>query len=312
MKKILYSMTALLLLTMILFAPKSLAPAPPALAAEKPLTISFIGPATLEEAQSAAVLKTVVNETISGKIHNALTETLTCSQTREGIQPGEVLTWPAFYDDAELSTAKPVKRVKAAFTMDEKTYTYTFYYNYSIKNHIPQITVERATWYSNNTACSFGPQFRELQPQLTDKWYMFTPIDLTIQGRQSFEYVASNLYVIGKVLVDVAGDQVTVSYFNYHVSSGGNTETEEEFFTFFPDLASVSNVDPENMGVPSFTFGQPLSIEKDLGGDTNVLLFIRNKVTYCDYVTKSVKLTRFWINHPDRVALRNEMLALMD
>ena len=288
----------------------------PAQAASTPLSISFIGPVTLMEGESAPVLKTIVNSTKSGIIRYTLTDAVSgqiiFSQTRENVQSGALLSWPASYNDLGLSAKTPVKRITAAFEMDEKTYTYTFYYNYSVKNEKAQIAVEKATWYSNNTACSFGPQFRVLRPELTDKWYMFTPIDLTRQGRQIFEYVASNLYVIGKVLVDVDGDQVTVNYFNYYVSSGGNTETTQEFFTFLPDLSGVSNVDPETMPHPGFAFGQPLSIEKDLQGDTNVLLFIRNKVTYCDYVTHSVKLTRFWINHPDRVALRNEMMALMD
>jgi hypothetical protein len=141
---------------------------------------------------------------------------------------------------------------------------------------------------------------------------MFTPVDLTIQGRQEFEYAASNVYIIGKVYVDVSGDSVTVTYENFYADKGGNTDTKEEFFTFFPDLASVTDVNPETMEVESFVFGQPLSIEKDLNGDTNALLFIRNKVTYADYVTDNAKLTRFWINHPDRVAIRNSMLDLMD
>ena len=40
-----------------------------------------------------------------------------------------------------------------------------------------------------------------------------------------------------------------------------------------------------------------------------MVLLVRNKVTYADYVTNSAKLTRFWINHPDRVMIRNEMLS---
>lgn len=158
----------------------------------------------------------------------------------------------------------------------------------------------------------FGPQFREVRPSLTDKWYMFTPIDLSRSGRQEFDYVAGNVYVIGKVYVDVAGDSVTVTYENQDADKGGNTETLSEYFTFFPNLAAVTQVEPETMEDLGFHFGQPLSIQNDLGGDTNVLLFVRNRVNYCDYVTSSRKLTRFWINHPDRVAVRNAMLAQMD
>ena len=66
------------------------------------------------------------------------------------------------------------------------------YYTYKKSNGQEYVEVEKATWYSNNTACSFGPAFRDVRPGMTDKWYLFTPINLSIQGRQTFDYVASN------------------------------------------------------------------------------------------------------------------------
>lgn len=303
-------------LVVVLLLAALLAASIPAMAASKALTISFTGSVTLSPWESADVLKTTVNSTQSGVISYTLTDTanktVVYSNAVYGAYEGQEITWSVPYDDTGLSSGKPVKRMKASFTMDDKTYTYNVYYNYAKKDGNPQITVEKATWYPNNTACSFGPQFRETRPGLTDKWYMFTPINLTRQGRQEFDYVASNLYVIGKVYVDVMGDSVTVTYENLDAEKGGNTETLSEYFTIFPDLKSVTNVEPETMEDLGFRFGQSISIQNDLAGDTNVLLFVRNRVTYCDYVTNSRKLTRFWINHPDRVAVRNAMLAMMD
>lgn len=290
----------------------------PAQAAEKPLTMEFTGPVTLTEGKSAVVLKTKVNSTESGVISYKLVDNVdknkpvVFEQTVENVKAGDAVEWTAPYYAADMSNSKPTKQLRATFTMDGKTYTFNLYYNYSAKKgEAPQVIIERASYYPNNTACSFGPQFRVVSPEKTDKWYMFTPVDLTIQGRQEFEYVASNMYIIGKVYVDVAGDSVTVTYHNYYADQGGNTETISEFFTFFPDYASVGEVEPEKMGVPGFTFGQALSIENDLAGDTNVLLFVRNRVNYLDYVTKTKKLTRFWPNIPERKALREDMLALM-
>ena len=284
-----------------------------ALAAEKPLEISYLGVQELSADSRGYALKTKVNSTENGKIVFTLTDmrskTVVYSESRS-IAAGQEINWSVPYDKTGLSNSQPVKRMKAAFEMDGKTYTYNLYYR--LDGDGKTIFVEKATWYPNNTACSFGPQFREIQPGLTDKWYMFTPIDLSIQGVQEYDYVASNLYVIGKVYVNVAGDQVTVTYQNAYETMGGNTETKEEFFTFFHDLASVTDVNPETMGIPGFAFGQPISIQQDLAGDTNVLLFVRNKVTYADYVTNSAKLTRFWINLPERVMIRDEMLSRMD
>lgn len=281
-----------------------------------PLTISFTGAVTISQGESAYVLKTTIHSTQSGVVSYILTDTarntVVASDTYYGAYAGQTMEWSVPYDDSGLSAGKPYKRMKATFTMDDKNYSYNIYYNYAKKNGSPEITVEKATWYPNNTACSFGPQFREVRPGLTDKWYMFTPIDLSKQGRQEFEYAASNVYIIGRVYVDVWGDIVTVTYENFYEEKGGNTETLSEYLTFFPDLASVTNVEPETMDDLGFQFGQHISIQQDLNGDTQVLLFIRNRVTYCDYVTNSQKLTRFWINHPDRVAIRNEMMALIE
>ncbi len=286
-----------------------------ALAADKGLTISFIGPAALTQGQKAQVLSTKFNTVSDGTVVYSLTDTVkktvVYTETRSGVAAGQEIKWNVPYYADGLSTSKPVKQMRASFVLDGKTYTYNLYYNFSAENG-GTVTVEKATWYSKNTACSFGPAFRDVRPALTDKWYTFTPVDLTKQGRQTFEYVASNLYVIGEVYVDVFGDSVRVTYRNYYAEQSGNTETLTEFFTIFPDLKSVKNVDPETMDDLGFRFGQDISVAQDLDGDTNVLLFIRNQVTYCDYVNSTHKLTRFWPNLPERKALRQQMQAMMD
>ena len=286
-----------------------------ALAAEKGMTISYIGPATLTQGQSAKVLSTKFNTVSDGTVVYSLTDmvkkTVVYTETKSGVKAGQEIQWTVPYYAEGMSTGKPVKQMRASFVLDGKTYTYNLYYTFSAENG-GTVTVEKATWYPNNTACSFGPAFRDVRPALTDKWYLFTPIDLTKQGRQTFEYVASNMYVIGEVYVDVNGDAVRVTYHNYYADQGGNTETLTEFFTFFPDLKSVKDVNPETMDDLGFRFGQEISIAEDLDGDTNVLLFVRNQVTYCDYVTNSHKLTRFWPNLPERKALRQQMQAMMD
>lgn len=263
-------------------------------------------------------LETKLAAAVSGEITYSLADmtekTVIYSETRPGGAAGTVLQWTLPYYDAGMTAQKPVKRIRAAFVSGGKELgSLDLFYTYVPKKDQPaSVTVETAVWYANNTACCFGPAFRDIKPSLTEKWYTFTPIDLSIQGTQEFDYVASNVYVIGKVYVSVHGDEVTVNYHNYYEDAGGNTQTLSEFLHFFHDLASVREVEPENMGVPQFYFGRKISIENDLDGDTNVLLFIRNRVTYRDYVTNSKKLTRFWPNLPERKALREEMIRLMN
>lgn len=294
----------------------ALCSAAPALAENKALTFDFTGSAELSAGQSAQVLKTKIQSISSGTIYYSLVDQLNksvvYSETRTNVHAGQELVWQLPYDDTGLSGDKPVKQMRASFLMDGETYTYNVYYTYQKKDGAVTILVEKATWYPNNTACSFGPAFRDVKPSLTEKWYLFTAIDLSIQGRQEFEYIASNMYVIGKVYVDVFGDQVTVTYHNFYADQGGNTETKSEFFTFFHDLKSVKNVEPETMADPGYRFGVPVSIENDLEGDTRVLLFIRNRVTYCDYVNNTHKLTRFWPNLQERKQLREQMIFWMN
>ena len=315
MKKLLRrALAAALMLCILLSAAPAAASS--SSAKEKGLKINYSGPADISAGQNAWILNTKINFTFSGTVSYSVTDmknkTVIYTDTRTGVTAGQDISWPLPYDDAGLTMDKPIKQVRASFLMDSETYTYDVFYNLQKKDGNYFLTVEKATWYPNNTACSFGPAFRDVKSWLTEKWYLFTPIDLSIQGRQEFEYIASNMYVIGKVYVDVYGDQVTVTYHNFYADQGGNTETKEEFFTFFHDLGSVKNVEPETMAEPGYRFGWPVSIENDLEGDTRVLLFVRNRVTYRDYVNNSHKLTRFWPNLTERKQLREEMMRWMN
>ena len=165
-------------------------------------------------------------------------------------------------------------------------------------------------WYPNNTVCSFGPQFRDVAPGLTDLWYMFTPVDLSHDGTQTFELVGGNMYVLGQVSLTVAGDSVTVTYSTIK-GKNGHIYMKSEYLNFFKDFKSVTTVVPEELG-EGFRFGEAISIQKDLGGDTNVLMFVRNVATFRNFVTDEILLRRYYKNYPSRVTLRNAMLELMD
>ena len=168
---------------------------------------------------------------------------------------------------------------------------------------VPQV---KFIWYPNNTLSTFGLSLRDLRPELTDKWYHVTPVDLSKQGTHVLELIASNVYIVGQVLVNVQGDQVVVTY----DCKGMNNDTlrmESEFFTFFPSLDDITSANPEDLG-EGFKFGEPLSIEKDLDGNTTQLLFVRNVATYRDHLTKTKKYVRLWPNQPHRKEMRQQML----
>lgn len=190
-------------------------------------------------------------------------------------------------------------------------YSYGISYAHSIKDHI------QATWYPHNTVCVAGIEFRDVKPELTNKWYNFAAIDLSQDGTQTFDLVASNMYVVGTVTVTVAGDEVTVDWkLRKQGTTDANFESESEFLTFFNSLDVVTGVEPDGFVGPVYQFDQPISIANDLGGDTNVLLYIRNTATYCTNLSykyqNPIYHEPYDPNQAFRKLQREAMFAIMD
>lgn len=159
--------------------------------------------------------------------------------------------------------------------------------------------------YDQNTVCSFGPQFREVSPRMTDAWYMFTPIDLSEDGTQTFDLIAGNMFVIGKVSVTVQNGRFQV---DYHYNSR-RIEVGREYFNIFADYQSISEADLENLHAKKrFDYGKAYSIKDRLDGDTDVILFVCNTATF-KKTTSGV--TGYYSTHPDRVAQRNALLEMI-
>ena len=179
------------------------------------------------------------------------------------------------------------------------TFNFTYGFAHTIAQHKPSA---EAPWMWQNTVCSFGPHFRDIDPELTDKWYMFSAIDLSQDGVQTYELVAGGRYKIGNVTIAVNGDEVTVDYdyFNdLYVYNQG------DFFTIFPDFDSITTVEPSEL--TAMEYGKTYSIANDLGGDTNVLLYTCNVV---NFQTDIEGIERFYENIPWRKELRQSMLEL--
>lgn len=270
---------------------------------------------TIARGGSAVCMVTSIKSTSSGTvkltvINNTRQKTVVKTETRN-VSAGDKIEWKLDFDDelpgAKQATEHYIMRVE----MDGKTSDYSLFLTYNKKND--NITVEKGTWYNDNTACAIGLALRDMNNPVTSKWYHVVPVDLSIQGDQEFDYVGGNMYIIGKVTVTVSGDYVFVNYHNYYEGNGGNTETLSEYMTIFHDMSEVNQNAAENMAAPrSFAFGQAISISRDLGGDTNVLLFVLNHVTYRDYVTGTHKLTRYWPNLDEYKAYRAELTELMN
>lgn len=179
------------------------------------------------------------------------------------------------------------------------TEDFTFNYVHSIAQHVGY-----HVWYSDNHVNSFGPKF-------ADSWMTYSVVDLSIQGTQTFDLVAAGAWKLGTVSVTVNGDEVVV---NYLCDEDINTRdvhddifVDREWFTLFGDLASVTTLNPDEIET-AYAFGAPISIANDLGGDTVVILYVNNVMTY-DHSNPYV--TRFWPNLPENKAIVEAMTTLL-
>lgn len=150
-------------------------------------------------------------------------------------------------------------------------------------------------------ACSIGPRFRD-ETDLTDEWDMFSAIDISQDGVQEYELIAGNIHIVGTVKVVVENGTVTVTY---DVLKG--VTVKSEFMTVLPSLSAVQSLNREEM--TAYTFGQPISIADDLNGDTQVLLYIHNELSYCSDIEGLKRLYHTSDMYKDCV---QAMKAIMD
>lgn len=159
--------------------------------------------------------------------------------------------------------------------------------------------------YDQNTVCAFGPQFREVSPRMTDLWYMFTPVDLSEDGTQTFDLIGGSMYVIGEVTVQVKDGTVCVNY----AYADRSIVQGREYFAIYPDYESITADDLENFHQKKrFTYGRTYSIEQKLGGDTDVILFVCNTATFKN---STPGIVRYYETNDDRVQMRKAMLEMI-
>ena len=161
-------------------------------------------------------------------------------------------------------------------------------------------------WYPENTMCVAGISLKDTYG-ITDKWYNVVPVDLTKDGTQAFDLVASGMFLIGKANVTVADGNVTVTY----GMPWGHGYIKEEVLNWF---TSVDQITAEFCDAPTsaYAFGEPVSISEDLGGADVGLLFICNRVTYRQpYYNNGAHLVRWYCNKPEWKAFREQLMTIM-
>jgi len=160
---------------------------------------------------------------------------------------------------------------------------------------------------NNNTVCAFGPRLRDvnLYPYNTDVWYMFTPFDASKEGRQTFELVASNMYIVGTLTIDIQNGAMTV---DYKLADTSKFDITLEFFTVLNRIQDITRYEPEDLQYMRMNVKQPISLQDQFGDDRNLVLYFCSR---CNY-TWSNRYTGLNYNSAAHQRLLSEMMSLMD
>lgn len=169
------------------------------------------------------------------------------------------------------------------------------------KEKIPSIT------YPNATVCAFGPRLKEsnLYPNYSDKWYMFTPFDASMNGSQTFELVAADQVIVGDVTITIRDGFLTV---DYNLKGGDAIRITLEFFTVLNRIADLSQYEPEALMQYKINRNQAINLYERFGGDTRLVLYFCSRCS----LTKSPAFRSLQYNSSAHKALLSTMYALMD
>ena len=167
--------------------------------------------------------------------------------------------------------------------------------------NVPQQSLGGAKYMTSE-----GPLFLSFKPGLTNRIYMFTPMDLSLDGEYRFPLIGSTEQVVGEVKVVVLSGMVTVTYL---VANGVKVSEKDEFYTFFPDLHSVRAVSASKLQNVKMKFGIPYNVTSRLNSDSKVLLFVNCAVSY---KSSQKGLTPFSFEDPDYIRRVADLVQLMD
>ncbi len=132
-------------------------------------------------------------------------------------------------------------------------------------------------WRYNCIVTSAGIRYQDVMPELTDEWFMFTPLDLSQEGTVSYDLIINNNRRCGTIDITVEDGKVTITYKTFY-----GVDMKDLAFTLLPDISSLEDL--ETIDYTAFSFENAIDIEKDLNGDTKVILQVMGHAN-ADYST---------------------------
>ena len=121
----------------------------------------------------------------------------------------------------------------------------------------------------NSVITGFGPMTRELVGG--SLWNRVTPIDLSVEGTQTFDLIASNKYVVGTMTVTVANGALTVTY----RLNSTQIQVSSEALKIYDNLNALRADNAK-----AYALGAPIDIASTFGEDHLVILSLVLTATY--------------------------------
>lgn len=158
---------------------------------------------------------------------------------------------------------------------------------------------------NGNNVVTRGIRFREYEQDLTDKWFMFTPIDFasisTNNGAQVIDLIGSNMYVVGKLTILRDGDRFMFTVQNIDEYNATHDLSERSFdpdwdseapviedhqiqmsgwkIAMYPSMASIDTVEYDQMP-NQYGLDRWYSISGNLFSNTKQILYVNGRVSY--------------------------------
>ncbi len=162
--------------------------------------------------------------------------------------------------------------------------------------------------WSTATVCSFGPELREsnLYPYSSDRWYMFTPFDASMNGVQTYDLIVSEKIIVGQVTLTIRDGFLTV---DYTLKYPNQIQITLEFFTVLGRIGELSTYEPEGLMQLKINRNQPINLNEKFPGDTHLVLYFCSR---CSVVNTPYQYAMLNTKDSLHQSQLSQMLMLMD
>ncbi|MBR3108770.1 MAG: hypothetical protein IKH30_16540 [Clostridia bacterium] len=149
--------------------------------------------------------------------------------------------------------------------------------NCTVCGKVESRELETIIW-NQAVMCSFGLRLKETNQyhNYSDRWYMFTPFDASLNGQQVYDLVVSDSLIVGEVTLNIRDGYLTV---DYNLKGGDAIKVTLEFFTVLNRIGDLASFEPEGLMYMKLNRNQAINLAEQFPGDTHLVLYFCSRVS---------------------------------